>query len=80
MSLNQLAHGKAGLGATLVILLVLAAALTVIFVALWLQRRPRGEPNPPGQATMPTSQYRVPSSEYGAWHHFPRALPPDEHA
>jgi uncharacterized iron-regulated membrane protein len=60
MSLNELPHEKAGLGATVIVLLVLAGIIAILFIALWLQRKPLAEPTQPRQATKPSSELRAP--------------------
>ncbi len=62
-------HEKAGLGPTLLALLVLAGALTVIGVVIWLRMAPQQTPTQPRQA-VPHSELhygrRTPFSAYRA--------------
>jgi hypothetical protein len=53
-------HEHSGLGATLIALLILAGALTVIGIVVWLRTAPSGAPTQPAQVTKPSSELRVP--------------------
>ncbi len=52
-------HEKAGLGPTLLALLVLAGALTVIGVVIWLRMTPQTAPTQPKQAGKQHSELRA---------------------
>lgn len=53
-------HEYAGLGATLIALLVLAGALAIIGAVVWLKKAPSGAPTQPSQVTKPHSELRYP--------------------
>ncbi len=62
MATKQLPHERAGWGAVLIVLLVLAGAMTIIGVVIWLRMAPQGLPSQPSQAGNAHSEIlRVPS-------------------
>ncbi len=54
-------HEYSGLGATLIALLILAGALTVIGAVIWLRKAPSGVPTQPPQPAKPRSELRAPA-------------------
>ncbi len=70
MSIKELPHERTGWGAVLIVLLILAGAMTVVGVVIWLRMAPQGEPSQPKQAGRSHSElryeypYRVPAAAY----------------